>query len=70
MSADEMFEELGYLKEICDESETLYRNKENVELYIIFDKQYKKIGGYPTYDYFCDMSILKAINKKVEELEW
>ena len=66
MTADEMFEELGYKIKRNDELKIVYKDEGNKELYIVFDKESKFISGFPTYDCFCDMSILKAINKKVE----
>lgn len=68
--ADKMFEELGYDKMIEGKDYIVYQDSENSDIYINFDKEYKVLSGQPTYDYFLDMSILKAINKKVEELGW
>ena len=70
MNADKMFEELGYKIVINSESVIKYEDVENEDLNIVFNKDYKVIYGYPTYDYFCDMPILKAINKKCLELGW
>ena len=70
MSADEMFKELGYDKKNEDEEFITYLDSGNEDLYILFDKRYKVVDGYPSYDYFLDMPRLKAVNKKVEELGW
>ena len=70
MTADEMFKELGYDKKNEDEEFITYLDGGNEDLYILFDKRYKVVDGYPSYDYFLDMPRLKAVNKKVEELGW
>lgn len=69
-TAKELFEELGY-KIVRDDDEFIkYESVSNEDLYIVFYKTYKVILGEPTYDYFCDMDLLKAINKQIEELKW
>ena len=67
MSADEMFEKLGYKKSVGETTEVYKLSRDNK--YIFFSKLIKriKIGG--KYD-FLDMQELQAINKKVEELGW
>lgn len=68
--ADKMFKELGY-DEITEDDEYIkYQDSGNEDLNIIFDKKYKVVCGFPTYDYFLDMEILKAINQKCKELGW
>lgn len=68
--ADKMFEELGYDIKKENEEEIRYQDSGNEDIYIVFYKKYKVITGMPTYDYFLDMPILKAINKKCKELGW
>lgn len=68
--ADEMFKELGYDKKNEDEKFITYLYNGNEDIYILFNKEDKVVDGYPSYAYFLDMPRLKAINKKVEELEW
>ena len=67
-TADEMFSKLGYAIKIDNEEEIIYLCIGNEELDIRFFKKYKVIAGTPTYDYFCDMPLLQAINKKCKEL--
>ena len=71
ISADEMFKELGYTKEYCNR-------------YTTFDEEgYPKEVVFMNKEFYCltrkedfigwgaiDMSLLKAINKKIEELGW
>lgn len=68
--ADDMFKELGYDDKKEDEEKIIYQDIGNEDIYIKFYKPYKVIMGMPTYDYFLDMPILKAINKKCKELGW
>lgn len=59
------------MKVIKDDDELLiYKNIYNEDLNVIFYKRYKAVGGMPYYDYYCDMPMLKFINKQVEELGW
>lgn len=69
-TADEMFEELGYVLKIDNEEEIIYLCIGNEDLDIRFFKKYKVIAGTPTYYYFCDIPLLQAINKKCKELGW
>lgn len=69
-TAKEMFEALGYGLVRNDEKYITYVDVLNEDLYISFSKEYKVVSGTPTYDYFLNMSILKAINKQCEELGW
>lgn len=69
-SADEMFEELGYIKDINDDYEIEYRRSNS---YINFDKTNKELSKGIEYDYYygikqITMQELQAINKKVEEM--
>lgn len=71
MSADEMFEELGYVD---------IRNKVGNTFLAIYAKGDKRIGFYTDktidcYDYYygsdyITMQELQAINEKVKELGW
>lgn len=70
MTAKEMFMNLDYKVVIENEEEIIYQCTYNEDLDIQFLKKYKVVGGTPTYDYFCNMPLLKAINKQVEELGW
>ena len=70
MTAKEMFEELVYKVIIDNDDELIYKDIENDDLDIQFLKKYKVVSGTPTYDYFCNMPILKAINKQIKELGW
>ena len=63
-SAREMFEELGY-EENYHISYIMYFNK-NEDRYIWFEKDTKTFEAR----FNIDMSLLKAINKQVEELGW
>lgn len=72
--ADEMFEELGYKKDI-DVSYGLIRyNKDDKHLirFIIEDKtiEANSILDNEIYVASIDMNLLNAICKKVEELKW
>lgn len=69
-TADEMFEELGYIKDINDDYEIEYRRS---NIYINFNKTNKKFSKGIEYDYYygvkqITMQELQAINKKVEEM--
>lgn len=71
-TADEMFEELGYIKDINDDYEIEYRRS---NIYINFNRTNKKISKGIEYDYYygveqITMQELQAINKKCYELEW
>ena len=68
--ADLMFKQLGYDLEKDDWEVCVYRDSGNEDLYIRFDKRYRVIMGSPTYDYFCDMPLLVAMNTKVKEMGW
>ena len=69
MSADEMFEELGY-ELWTDDKETIFYKGENKN--IIFDKYTKEICLIDKAEFDIDITMqeLQAINKKVEELGW
>lgn len=69
-TAKEMAIDLDMKTEKNDDNELIYRNICNEDLYIIFYKKYKTVGGCPYYDFFCDIEMLKFINKQVEELGW
>ena len=69
MSAKEMFEELGYNIEICNDG-IWYDNSdgENEGDAINFnnDKYIQLIGDFE----IVELDLLKAINKQIEELGW
>lgn len=71
-TADEMFYELGYIKDINDDYEIEYRRS---NIYINFNRTNKKFSKGIEYDYYygvkqITMQELQAINKKVKELGW
>lgn len=71
MKANEMFMELKFRQIKNNNAMIVYVDIENDDFYITFYKLDKAIGGMgQTYDYYCDISMLKAINKQVEELGW
>lgn len=70
MTAKEMMIDLNYKITLDIEDYLVYTHIENNDLYIEFLKKYKVVGGLPTYDYFCDMPLLKAINQQCKELGW
>lgn len=72
MSADEMFRELGYRKNLDNEYEVEYYIG---DIYITFDKEEKTIQKRVEYELvflakYITMQELQAINKKVQELGW
>lgn len=81
MSADKMFEELGYVKTKKGYDELNYKKecrqwRENGEILLNFNLKHKMVdilfsgvtsGNLPA---FLTAKELKAINKKCEELEW
>lgn len=71
MSADEMFEKLGYEKKKIHLDLEFYKSKTGYKE-ITFDLRDRTIAVGNDYNeaiYF-DMQELQAINKKVEELGW
>ena len=72
MSADEMFEMIGYEK-VSDENYIYYNNLE-WEYTIVFDLSSKTFKGYIDEDTEVSLSIdmqeLQAINQKCKELGW
>lgn len=70
MSAKEMAIDLNMQITKNNDEELIYRDIYNEDLYVVFYKKYKAIGGNPYYDYFCDMPMFNFINKQVEELRW
>ncbi len=65
-----MFEQLGYKLIENSDKFLIYQEMGNEDLYIEFYKKDKTISGLPTYDYFLNIDLLKAINKQCEELGW
>lgn len=68
--ADEMFEELGYIKE----SDYYYHSKEDAikHKHIRFSKNYRDVivESKLHFSYEITMQELQAINEKVKELGW
>ena len=71
LTADEMFEKLGYEKTFTEvDNIKYYKDDDNVIYFVITHRTFHKTGEY---DGMCDaitMQELKAINKKVKELGW
>lgn len=78
MSADKMFEELGYKKVYENDVEILYQHKSRIlgddfEFELLFCKIPKMFfhrGIERHVSMGIEVELLKAINKKVEELGW
>lgn len=72
MKAEELFEKLGYKKQVGFESICfLYENEDTADFEIIFDLKSKKIhthGGYT--DKSISVDELEAIKKQCKELDW
>lgn len=74
--ADEMLEELGYEKIEEDKRYLRYSTDGNYREHIDFDLKLKQVrctrvsGQLNTHFKYITLDELKAINKKVEELEW
>ena len=71
MSADEMFEKLGYeIDSTYEIKGHLHLCKSNIK--IDFDLERENFYKYNLSGYRCPISMqeLQAINKKVEELKW
>lgn len=71
-TADEIFDELGYIKDINNDYEIEYRRS---NIYINFNKTKKEFSKGIEYDNYygvkqITMLELKAINKKCFELGW
>lgn len=67
MTADEMFEELGYNKSEYDNS--IVFDKRLIEIYFFkAEKTFCGVEAFQSKDF--TMEELKAINKKCEELGW
>lgn len=71
LTADEMFEKLGYEKTFTEvDNIKYYKDDDNVIYFVITHRTFHKTGEY---DGMCDaitMQELKAINKKCKELGW
>lgn len=73
LSADEMFEELGYTVEDQGYCETVYNSRSSHHrIRVLKDGRYKKIvdGDYSSYTEYITEAEDKAIHKKIEELKW
>lgn len=71
--ADEMFEKLGYEKDMNNERIRYFKEYNNTTYYIVFFLEYKiyTIGcSNIREDVGVDVPLSLAINKKVEELGW
>lgn len=62
-TADEMFKELGYKKDINELGHLYYYGKNGIIRFSINEKMIDKLN-------WISMQELKVINKKVEELGW
>lgn len=72
LSADEMFEELGYTVEDQCYCETVYNNRSSHHrIRVLKDGRYKKIvdGDYSSYTEYITEAEDKAIHKKIEKLK-
>ena len=72
-TADELFKELGYIKNknySTDRTEKYKKDDDNVYYFYLLDKEYYKSGEWDGMCGSTTMQELKAINKKVEELGW
>lgn len=67
MSADEMFQELGYRKLVGETTEVFKLSRANKNIY--FSKLINRIRIDGEYD-FIDMQELQAINQKCKEKGW
>lgn len=67
ISADEMFEKLGYKKLVGETTEVFKLSRASKNIY--FSKLINRIRIDGEYD-FIDMEELQAINKKCKELGW
>lgn len=74
MTADEMFEELGYEKVGDDRNVITYINRKEAKSleFDLFDKQFSMCSfGFGNFNFeYVELEELKAINKKCEELGW
>lgn len=82
MTADEMFKELGYEKKETEDNicYTKFKDEDKIAyvIYISFYTELKNFAKFyiksnsPYEDEIADISMkeLRAINKKVEELQW
>lgn len=74
MTAQEMFEELGYEQGKCDEYILYYKKEEdNGTLYrysILFKNKWFSAGHYEYGGMLIDIPTFKAICKQLEELGW
>lgn len=75
-TADEMFEELGYEKNIDTPTNLIYQNKKNnkeirfYKIYKCIETSLIEFEESEGNSIFFTMQELQAINKKVEELGW
>lgn len=72
MTADEMFKKIGYVLVENNKEKMVYKSKDQ-DTYITFysDKLIScGSGGFYDEAICIDLNELKAINKKIEELQW
>lgn len=72
MKAEELFEKLGYKKQVGFESICfIYENEDTANFEIIFDLKNKNIHAHGACsDKSISMDELEAIKKQCEELDW
>lgn len=70
MTAKEMFIDLNFRCVRNDDNYITYRDIENEDFYVYFDKTLKVVNSFQTYDYNFNFKMFKAINKQIEELGW
>lgn len=72
MTADEMFKELGYKLIKNNKEKMVYKSKDQDACITFYSDKLISCGSGDFYDEaICiDLNELKAINKKIEELQW
>lgn len=70
MTAKEMFIDLNFKQTLNNDHMIIYRDIENDDFMVAFNKTTKVLYTNQCYDYNFDFKMLKAINKQVEELGW
>lgn len=71
LTADEMFEEIGYKKSLTQLKDLKYKkDDDNVIYFRMVQKTFNKSGEYDDMCDYTTMQELQAINKKCKELGW
>ena len=71
VSADEMFEKLGYKKSLTQLQDLKYKkDDDNVIYFRMVQKTFNKSGEYDDMCDYTTMQELQAINEKCKELGW